>query len=797
MKNKGKFFTCRHWELIKIRFRKSVAVSLSLVFVLSMFTPVQVFGGQFIMGETNNNRFILNPGPIAISDNRWSEGWGHNWVHGREFTVVAGTELIHEATEPEAILEFWELSRGSWTTHPDSLLEWIISSNDRRSIVFNSPGRFYVHSGKSSHFIINVVDTAYAERYTRPFIPQPISFVGAVRLIREHGFLLYTANINGRSYHVYRVNGRVVAGETGFEFQNWLTTHYLICAATDTLVEDPNTLRRAGFLHRGNTPNMETIARNEVMSRIDSVRSMANYYYYGATRLIRTQRNDAALRFGISFMGAVATGGKLSLLQSGIFTGKEILNYVGMDMITGALGMTKTIDTLDELQRGRNLSLQEYNRANGNVVRLFNEQGAFHNGFMASYELASYSSYARALYSNLSLYHDITMKYFAHEISRGIFSMSLNSAFTAMGVTASQFLDSSNILGEVTVKLMDATASGVKVLVSADTTQDRDLQHLETETRRNFERHVQSISNPNNLTLMGNILLLRSAWDVQSRFDQAVVIKCPVEISVYSPDGYLIGNVRESVHYASGVSIFSPGLNTRYPFIITAVDGARILMFSSENDYRIEITATDMGTMTFYEFQVDEDGDVITSTFVNDISLETGMNFTVNPGSGSPDYGVMFLDNGIFITPRDRQVNAHFTTSLAQYDPRDIVRENQEGQPLLRFVIGQLQYTHQGIMHISDAAPFIADNRTLVPLRIIAEALDTVVGWDGYTSTATIAQGETVLSLTIDQPLPDGMGTPMIVDGRTLVPARYVSEMLGAPVRWDGESFAVYIYFNS
>jgi len=75
----------------------------------------------------------------------------------------------------------------------------------------------------------------------------------------------------------------------------------------------------------------------------------------------------------------------------------------------------------------------------------------------------------------------------------------------------------------------------------------------------------------------------------------------------------------------------------------------------------------------------------------------------------------------------------------------------------------------------------------------VATALGAEVEWDGATRTVTITQGETVLTLTVDVALPDGMGAPLIVSDRVFVPARYVAEMLGANVLWDGMNRVIYI----
>ncbi|MCL2421053.1 MAG: stalk domain-containing protein [Defluviitaleaceae bacterium] len=119
-------------------------------------------------------------------------------------------------------------------------------------------------------------------------------------------------------------------------------------------------------------------------------------------------------------------------------------------------------------------------------------------------------------------------------------------------------------------------------------------------------------------------------------------------------------------------------------------------------------------------------------------------------------------------------------------------------QPVqLRFEIDNPAFTRNGELTIDQEglAPFIdpATNRTMVPLRLIAEALGANVTFNDDTRTATVTRGDVVLQIQIDSALPDGMGSPMIVNDRTFVPVAYVSQMLGANVRWDEENRAVYI----
>ncbi|MCL2572694.1 MAG: stalk domain-containing protein [Defluviitaleaceae bacterium] len=125
----------------------------------------------------------------------------------------------------------------------------------------------------------------------------------------------------------------------------------------------------------------------------------------------------------------------------------------------------------------------------------------------------------------------------------------------------------------------------------------------------------------------------------------------------------------------------------------------------------------------------------------------------------------------------------------------DEAEENDTPLVLLRFVIGSLYYTNQaGETLIGDAEPFIVGNRAHVPLRIIAEALGAEVAWSRATRTGYMTKDGITVSIVVNEPLPDDMGMPVIINNRTFVPARYISETFGAEVRWDRDNSAVYVY---
>lgn len=99
-----------------------------------------------------------------------------------------------------------------------------------------------------------------------------------------------------------------------------------------------------------------------------------------------------------------------------------------------------------------------------------------------------------------------------------------------------------------------------------------------------------------------------------------------------------------------------------------------------------------------------------------------------------------------------------------------------------------------------DVPPTIKQSRTLVPMRAIFEALGAEVGWDAATRTVTAAKSQTTIRLTIGVKVAYRDGVPVtldasakIINGRTLVPLRFVSEALGCKVNWDANTQTVTI----
>ncbi|TYQ18215.1 UNVERIFIED_CONTAM: copper amine oxidase-like protein [Acetivibrio alkalicellulosi] len=101
-----------------------------------------------------------------------------------------------------------------------------------------------------------------------------------------------------------------------------------------------------------------------------------------------------------------------------------------------------------------------------------------------------------------------------------------------------------------------------------------------------------------------------------------------------------------------------------------------------------------------------------------------------------------------------------------------------------------------------DVKPQIIKGRTVVPVRGIFEHLNAQVEWFEETRTVLVLKDDIRIFLIIDsinayvnEELIKLDVPAMIVDGRTLVPLRFISESLGADVSWDEKNRVVGISF--
>jgi len=99
---------------------------------------------------------------------------------------------------------------------------------------------------------------------------------------------------------------------------------------------------------------------------------------------------------------------------------------------------------------------------------------------------------------------------------------------------------------------------------------------------------------------------------------------------------------------------------------------------------------------------------------------------------------------------------------------------------------------------VTESSPVIENGRTLVPLRAIFEALNKPVYY--ISSDRSIVSGNINLQIDntkakvgVQQVTLDV--SPKIIDDRTYIPLRFIAESIGAKVNWNGEKHSVEIIY--
>lgn len=111
----------------------------------------------------------------------------------------------------------------------------------------------------------------------------------------------------------------------------------------------------------------------------------------------------------------------------------------------------------------------------------------------------------------------------------------------------------------------------------------------------------------------------------------------------------------------------------------------------------------------------------------------------------------------------------------------------------------KVEYNKKQIV-FPDQKPVIRSSRTLVPIRPIAESLGFEVEWDEKTRTVTINKGTNHVRLVVSQKIAKKNGQTInldvpaqIINQRTMVPVRFIAEALTYNVNWDQATQTVLI----
>lgn len=198
------------------------------------------------------------------------------------------------------------------------------------------------------------------------------------------------------------------------------------------------------------------------------------------------------------------------------------------------------------------------------------------------------------------------------------------------------------------------------------------------------------------------------------------------------------------------------------------------------------------GYATFRELKPTVGGKLSSAVLAD---LEKSFNIINEEALGNPGLfgvGKKESNKALFDQHQNKILNA-----LKPSFPLNLTSAPQKGVLLQ---IGQSNASINGKSSKLDAAPYIKSNRTYVPLRFISEAFGAKVTWAGKSQTVTVVSGKTNIKLTINQSYALKNGAKVNLDapaeirnGRTFVPVRFISEVLGYKVNWNASTKTVNI----
>ncbi len=141
-----------------------------------------------------------------------------------------------------------------------------------------------------------------------------------------------------------------------------------------------------------------------------------------------------------------------------------------------------------------------------------------------------------------------------------------------------------------------------------------------------------------------------------------------------------------------------------------------------------------------------------------------------------------------------------FFSSIAMADvPADVIVSLEINNPNMK-INGQKTEIDSG----RGTKPVILDNRTLVPIRAIIEAFGGNVSWNEKSSTVSLIMNKDKIELIIDSKtaylnkkahILDV--APKVINDRTMLPIRFIAESFNLGVAWHDETKTVWIIKNS
>ena len=139
----------------------------------------------------------------------------------------------------------------------------------------------------------------------------------------------------------------------------------------------------------------------------------------------------------------------------------------------------------------------------------------------------------------------------------------------------------------------------------------------------------------------------------------------------------------------------------------------------------------------------------------------------------------------------------------ATFEKTEEIEAQEYAEDGVVMMLGEKGLWKERVLYTTDAAPIMVDNRVMVPIRTVTELLNGKAEWNETAQRVTLYFDDREISMTIGSTqacvetiMEEDVEldvAPLIRDGCTYVPIRFVAEALDAQVQWDGEEKAVLI----
>lgn len=209
---------------------------------------------------------------------------------------------------------------------------------------------------------------------------------------------------------------------------------------------------------------------------------------------------------------------------------------------------------------------------------------------------------------------------------------------------------------------------------------------------------------------------------------------------------------------------------------------------SSVTKYAVTISSADNGKVTSDKTRAAKDSVVTITTKANDGYVLDTIKATDKAGKK-----IKLTDKGdgkyTFTMPASKvEVKAAFKQTASKPG-----KPAEEMKTVVVMQVGSKTMFVNGKAYEKDAAPVIMNDRTLVPIRFVTESLGGKVAWNAETKEVTLVIDGKEIKMTIGKTIEKYGVAPVIIDSRTFVPVRFVADELGATTAWNAETKTVTI----